>query len=73
MGGLSTCLSHIQVGIDVYSSSSLRSDRDEAKFEQLFPLQVPHAAKQSIPCFFFCINNSGSHRQIHITIAPNNL
>ena len=38
-------------GIDVYSSSSLRSDRDEAAFVQLFPQQVPHAAKQSIPCF----------------------
>ena len=50
-------------GIDVYSSSLLRLDRNEAKFVQLFRLQVPHAAKQSIPCFLH-EQPSGSHRQI---------
>ena len=49
-------------GSDGYSSCSLRSG--EAEFVQLFLiLQVPHAAKQSIPCF--CINISVSNSQIY--------
>ena len=36
-------------GIDVYSSFLPRSG--EAEFVQLFPLQIPHAAKQPIPFF----------------------
>ena len=51
-------------GIDVYSSSLLRLDRNEVKFVQLFPPQVPHAAKQSIPCFLH-EQPSGSNRQIY--------
>ena len=37
-------------GIDVYSLFSPRSG--EPEFVQLFPLQVSHTAKQSIPFFW---------------------
>ena len=49
-------------GINVYSLFLPRSG--EAEFVQPFPLQVPHAAEQSIP-YFFCTNISGSHSQIY--------
>ena len=55
-------------GSDGYSSCSLRSG--EAEFLQLFLiLQVPDAAKQSIPCFAL----TSLRATVRFTIAPNNL
>ena len=52
-------------GIDVYSSSLPRSD--EIEFVQ-FPLQVPHAAKQFIPCFLHeHLREPQTDLQLHLT------
>ena len=55
-------------GIDVYSLFSPRSG--EAEFVQLFPLQVPHAAEQSIPCFLDeYLWEPQSDLQLHLKIS----
>ena len=55
-------------GIDSQSSFSPRSG--EAELVQLFPLQVPHAAEQSNPCFFAWKSLGAT---VRFKIAPNNL
>ena len=55
-------------GINVYSLFLPRSG--EAEFVQLFPLQVPHAAEQSIPYFLHKhLWEPQSDLQLHLQIS----
>ena len=68
-GGANLPVCHIlRRGINVYSLFLARSG--EAEFVQPFPLQVPHAAEQSIP-YFFARTSPGA--TVRFTIAPTNL
>ena len=55
-------------GIDASSSFSPRSG--EAELVQPFPLQVPHAAEQSNPCFFAWTSLGAT---VRFKISHNNL
>ena len=54
--------------IDVYTSFSLTSGK--AEFVQLCPLQLPHAAEQSSPCFLHeHLWEPQSDLQLHLAIS----